>query len=241
MARSSRSKALAVVPEAPLPTGSGPLRVDYVPLEALVPYAQNARVHSPDQVKAIARSMAEFGFTNPILTDDDGGIIAGHGRALAARELGYEVVPTILLSGLSPAQRRALVIADNKLALTASWDLELLASELVELRGDGFDLSLTGFADVEIESLTGTAVNAADEWDGMPTFDHVDKTAFRSIVVHFRDAGAVAEFARLNKQTITDKTRMLWWPEIEIERCMDKHYGQGADAAAEIDDAEEVE
>ena len=109
------------------------LAVEYRPLAALIPYARNARTHSEEQVAEIAASIREFGFTNPILVDGDNGIIAGHGRVLAARKLGMADVPVIELAGMSEAQRRAYVIADNKLALNAGWDRDVLSLELGDL------------------------------------------------------------------------------------------------------------
>lgn len=122
-------------------------------LDSLIPYARNSRTHSEEQVAQIAASIREFGFTNPILVDAEGGIIAGHGRVLAARKLGMTKVPVIELSHLTEAQRRAYVIADNKLALNAGWDEELLRIELDELDELGFDLELTGFSLEEIEDI----------------------------------------------------------------------------------------
>ena len=124
-----------------------------VPIDGLIPYARNARTPSDAQVAQIAGSIREFGFTNPVLCDEDGGIIAGHGRVLAARQLGMPSVPRIVLTGLTEAQRRAYVIADNKLALNAGWDPELLRLELGELKLGGFDLSLTGFGDLELKDI----------------------------------------------------------------------------------------
>ena len=119
----------------------------------LIPYANNSRTHSDEQVAQIAASIKEFGFTNPILTDGDSGIIAGHGRLLAARKIGIVEVPTVELSHLSPAQKKAYIIADNKLALNAGWDEEMLAIEFAELRELDFDIALIGFSDEEIDAL----------------------------------------------------------------------------------------
>ena len=131
-------------------------QIERVPLEALVPYARNSRTHSDAQIAQIAASIREFGFTNPVLVDKDGGIIAGHGRVMAARKLGLKDVPCIALGHLTDAQKRAYVIADNKLALNAGWDNELLALEFGELQELGFDLDLTGFDSDELETLAGT-------------------------------------------------------------------------------------
>lgn len=119
----------------------------------LIPYARNSRTHSDEQVAQIAASIKEFGWTNPILTDGDNGLIAGHGRLMAARKLGHKEVPTIELTGLSEAQKKAYIIADNKLALNAGWDDELLKLEIKELGDMDFDLSLLGFDDIELASL----------------------------------------------------------------------------------------
>ena len=129
-------------------------QIEMVNIEQLIPYARNSRTHSDAQVAQIAASIKEFGFTNPVLVDGEGSIIAGHGRVLAARKLGMDTVPVIRLNYLTEAQRRAYVIADNKLALNAGWDEEMLALELGELGELGFDLELTGFSDEEIDALT---------------------------------------------------------------------------------------
>jgi len=133
------------------------LTVKYRPVSELVPYVRNARTHSDEQVAQLAGSIKEFGWTNPILVDNDGGIIAGHGRLLAAQRLKMDEVPTIQIGGLSGAQRRALVLADNKLALNAGWDIDLLKVELSDLNEQGFDIALTGFSVDEISKLLAPA------------------------------------------------------------------------------------
>ncbi len=140
------------------------LAVEYRPLDSLVAYARNARTHSDAQVAEIAGSIREFGFTNPVLVDEDGTLIAGHGRVLAARKLGMAEVPTIMLTGLSETQRRALVLADNRIAINAGWDNDLLALELGDLQDAGFDLGLTGFTGDEIADLLHPATE--DGGDG---------------------------------------------------------------------------
>jgi site-specific DNA-methyltransferase (adenine-specific) len=132
---------------------SNKLKITYRPTESLIPYARNSRTHSEEQVAQIAASIREFGFTNPVLIDAEGGIIAGHGRVLAARKLQLAEVPCLRLSHLTETQKRAYIIADNKLALNAGWDDELLALELAELGDLGFDLDLTGFSLDEINAL----------------------------------------------------------------------------------------
>jgi len=123
------------------------------PIETLIPYARNARTHSDAQVAQIAASIREFGWTNPVLVDGANGIIAGHGRVLAARKLGLEAVPCIELGHLSETQRRAYILADNKLAEQAGWDVELLKLELQELRAEDFDVGLAGFDAHELAAL----------------------------------------------------------------------------------------
>ena len=119
----------------------------------LIPYARNARTHSDEQVDKIAASIREFGFLNPVITDGDNGIVAGHGRIMAAKKLGMDEVPTVEAAHLTDAQKRAYILADNRLALDAGWDDELLRVEFTELQDAGFDLNLTGFTDEEIAAL----------------------------------------------------------------------------------------
>jgi len=125
----------------------------YRPLADLIPYANNSRTHSDEQVAQVAASIKEFGFTNPILVDESNGIVAGHGRVLAAKKLKLEEVPCIELTGLTEAQRKAYVIADNKLALNSGWDDEALRLEIEHLAELDFDLNLLGFDEIELKEL----------------------------------------------------------------------------------------
>jgi DNA modification methylase len=129
------------------------LRVESWPLTCLIPYARNARTHSAEQVAQIAASIAEFGFNNPVLADPKGGIIAGHGRVLAAAKLGLAQVPVIVLGHLSENQKRAFRLADNQMALNAGWDLEMLQLELEALAAENFNLDLIGFDEQELKEL----------------------------------------------------------------------------------------
>ena len=138
------------------------LNVEYRKVEALIPYARNPRTHTDEQVAKIAASIVEYGWTNPVLVDGDNGIIAGHGRLAAARKLGLDQVPVIELAHLSPTQKRAYVISDNRLALDAGWNEEMLALEMAELSEAGYDLALTGFEDAEIEALLADDVETDD-------------------------------------------------------------------------------
>jgi DNA modification methylase len=143
------------------------LRVEYRPLEGLIPYARNARTHSEAQIAQIAASIREFGWTNPVLVDGDNGVIAGHGRLLASRKLGIVDVPVIELSGLSEAAKRAYILADNKLALNAGWDEAMLGLEVGELSALGVDMTLAGFTDRELQAL------AADQHSGLTDPDEI--------------------------------------------------------------------
>ena len=136
-----------------LPAMIEKLSVTYRKVADLIPYARNARTHSDEQVARIASSIKEFGWTSPILVDGENGIIAGHGRLAAARLLGMESVPTIELSGLSDTQKRAYILADNRLALDAGWDAETLGLELKDLQELGVDLATTGFSDEELAQM----------------------------------------------------------------------------------------
>lgn len=129
------------------------LKVEYRDIGSLIPYVNNSRTHSDEQITQVASSIKEFGFTNPILIDEDGGIIAGHGRVMAAKLLNMETVPTIVLAGLSKAQKKAYVIADNKLALNSGWDNELLTIELESLKLLDFDFNIIGFDEDELIDL----------------------------------------------------------------------------------------
>lgn len=129
------------------------LKITYKPIADLIPYARNSRTHSDAQVAQIAASIKEFGWTNPVLLDGDNGIIAGHGRVMAAQKLGETQVPTIELGHMTDTQKRAYIIADNKLALNAGWDEQMLALEIQDLKDVGYDLELLGFDLNELQSI----------------------------------------------------------------------------------------
>lgn len=131
------------------------MEIVYKKAEELIPYANNARTHSEDQIKQICASINEYGWTNPILIDESNTIIAGHGRFEAGKRLGYKEFPCIVLSGLTKAQKKAYILADNKMALNAGWDDEKLKLELENLKELDFDLGLTGFQDNEFNAILG--------------------------------------------------------------------------------------
>ena len=156
-------------------------RIEHWRLSRLLPYANNARTHSDEQIAQIAASIVEFGFTNPILVGSDGVIVAGHGRLAAARKLDLDGVPVVVLDHLSPTQRRALVIADNRLAENAGWDDAMLRTELEALQEDGFDLDLTGFdSDALAELMAGEETDQSGEVDDDDVPDDETVTVSRS-------------------------------------------------------------
>ena len=138
------------------------LQIKYKTTAELIPYVNNSRTHSETQVQQVAASIKEFGFTNPILIDESSGIIAGHGRHLAAQLLSIEEVPTICLEGLTEAQRKAYVIADNQLALNSGWDLDLLKLEVLDLDDLGFNLDKLGFDDKFLTNLVDPLTNEVE-------------------------------------------------------------------------------
>lgn len=139
------------------------LEVTYVATTDLIPYANNPRTHSDQQVAQVAASIQEFGFNNPILIDEHNSIIAGHGRLAAAQKLNMNLVPTILLEGLSEAQRKAYIIADNKLTENSTWDYELLEIEIDRLKEFDLDLDLTGFEPQELQDILGIGLEKKSE------------------------------------------------------------------------------
>ena len=160
------------------------MEIKEVEVSALIPYAKNSRTHDDAQVAQIAASIKEFGWTNPILVDGDKGVIAGHGRLLAARKLGMAKVPTIELKDMTEAQKKAYVIADNKLALNAGWDTNFLSLELQELKDQDFDLTLLGFDDKELDALLApeTTEGLTDE-DSVPDTPIEPKTKLGDIYI----------------------------------------------------------
>lgn len=156
-------------------------------VNSLIPYARNSRTHSEAQITKIAASIKEFGFLNPVIVDGENGIVAGHGRVMAAKKLGMDEVPVVEANHLTEAQRRAYVIADNRLALDAGWDDEMLRVEFAELEGLGFDLDLTGFTPEEIKALDFDS----GEDVGMPALASGEKEPYQQKTFTLHDEQAV--------------------------------------------------
>ena len=202
-------------------------KVEMVALDALQAFAGNARTHPEAQIEALVAVIRDSGFTTPLIVDEANVIIAGHGRAEAARRVGMAEVPCVRVSGLTDAQVRALRLSDNQIALLSEWDFGTLGSEIKALTLEGFDLKLTGFTDAEFGRVfldPGASNDPGAAWGGMPSFEQEDKGAHQSITVHLADPAAVMEFAALIGQKITDKTRSVWFPKAEIETYVDKEY-----------------
>ena len=204
------------------------LKIEYVATNDLIPYINNSRTHSESQVKQIAASISEFGFTNPILIDEQNTVIAGHGRLLAADFLSLSKVPSIRLTGLTDEQRQAYVIADNKLALNAAWDEEMLKQEIETLQMLDFDLDLIGFSDSEITSLflekEYGEINPEEEWTDMPEFNQPDTKSMRHVIVHFDTEENTKEFFNRIGVGDTGKTKSFWFPQKENDVLKDKAY-----------------
>jgi len=174
------------------------LAIEYRKTGELIPYINNSRTHSDQQVQQVAASIKEFGFTNPILIDENSGIIAGHGRLQAAQMMGMDEVPTITLEGLTEAQRKAYVIADNKLALNASWDLDILNIEMESLLEFDFDFKITGFDSIpEIEANIDYSILGEDDSE----LDAMAKGVRKAIQIefepdHYEEASELVKFWR---------------------------------------------
>lgn len=171
-------------------------KVERRAVASLIPYARNSRTHSAEQVSQIAASIREWGWTTPVLVDEDGGIIAGHGRVLAAQKLGITDVPCMVAAGWTDAQRKAYVIADNKLAMNAGWDNDLLKIEMQALNGDGFDLALTGFAADELAAFLNEPTEGLTDPDAVPDAPTVPVTVEGDVWL----LGAHFECSECNKQ-----------------------------------------
>lgn len=204
------------------------LKIEQMAVDRLLPYARNARTHSDAQVAQIAASITEFGWTNPLLVDENGGIIAGHGRLLAARKLGMAKVPVIVRGGLTETQKRALVLADNKLALNAGWDEAMLANELAALLEAGYDTGLSGFEQTEIDALIASASAPAGGGEGAG--DAADPSAAPSGAGSLAARFGVPPFTVLNAREGWWQTRKQAWVALGIQSELGRGDAEGSSA-----------
>jgi len=196
-------------------------------IDDLKPYKNNPRKHTERQINQIAESIKEFGFVNPILVDETDTILAGHGRYHAAKQINQEMLPVVVVDKLNDQQKKALVIADNKIAMNSSWDEDMLWNQIRQLNDEGFDLSVLAFDEMEILPMIDSNVvtDPLAEWQDMPEFDQEDLTPHRTLFVHFRNDQDYDTFLKLVEQTGTDKTKSIWFPELEMMQTEKKRYG----------------
>ncbi len=224
MAKTSAKTAAKTPPKAPVidrpfaPPNWPASKVVMWPIAKIKPYPKNPMIHPKAQIDALALDMRTDGVTTAILVDEKGEIIYGHARRLAAIENGFTEYPVMQALGWTDAQKRATRIKDNQRARQSDWDIPTLRLEVGDLKLAGFDLPLLGFPDASLRWMADgqLVVDPAAEWAGMPQFSQGDHTAFRSIVVHFKDQESVDLFAKATKQKINEKTKFLWYPHIEI-------------------------
>lgn len=193
----------------------------------LIENPQNPNQHSSAQIELLAKIITQQGWRNPVIVSNESGfIVAGHGRVRAALIMKDQRVPVSYQSFESPALEHAHLLSDNRLSELSEMNNTALKDLLIELDTGEFDMDLTGYDGKILENLMTQfyVENEDDEWNGMPEFSQQDKTAFKSIVVHFKDQDCYDQFKETVGQNLTPQTRMIWFPEIEIERALDKVY-----------------
>lgn len=190
------------------------LTIKYKKTADLVPYTNNSRLHDETQLGQLVASINEFGFTNPVLLDGANGIIAGHGRVMAANVLGLETVPTIELEHLTDEQKAAYVIADNKLAQNAKWDDEILRLELQSLSDADYDLSILGFDEASLSRLLDVAetADAFEEYNQAIEYENKNANPYKSLIVHFENEQDVDNFKHLIKQNFSNSAKYIYHP-----------------------------
>jgi hypothetical protein len=192
--------------------------------ESLSPYDRNSRVHSERQIDQIVNSIREFGFTIPVLVDEKSMLIAGHGRVMAAQKMGLEEIPVMVATKWTDQQKRAYVIADNKLTENSTWDEELLKSEIKQLEFEEYNLDFLGF---DVDELTNLFLDkefgktdALEEWTDMPEYEGLDP-CYKKVVVNFDDEESFNKFFEVVGQDHTEKTKSIWFPEKEKRNLKD--------------------
>jgi ParB/Sulfiredoxin domain len=203
-------------------------KISMWPMDKIKPYEKNPRIHPQPQIDLLAKLMTQYGVDQPIVLDEDGVILKGHGRRLAAIAAGFDAFPIVMHRGLTEENKTALRIADNQTALLSRWDDEFLTADVNKLKSEGFDLALLGFGDGELNAFMLDKSSGPNdpnaEWLGMPEFDQQNKMSFRRLIVHFKGQPEVDRFAELIGQKITPLMKYIWFPEIEIETYADKRY-----------------
>jgi len=205
------------------------MKIEYIPIGEIIPYDKNPRKNDK-AVDVLSKSIKEFGFKVPIVLDKDNIIVTGHTRLKAAMKLGMQEVPIIWADDLTPKQIKAFRIMDNKSQEHSYWDYGLLKQELFELKDLGVSLDLTGFSQDEIDFFNpkedGQANNAYEEWrrSGVLEYGNEDKTGYKTILLHFKTEKDIRKFSELINQTITNKTKYLWFPKQEVDKVVDLEY-----------------
>ena len=202
------------------------LNIQLIEKDKIKPFKDNPRTHSNEQIEQIANSIKEFGFRMPIAVDENFTILAGHGRYMAALKLKMNKLPIVQHKDLTEIQKKAFIIADNKLTLNSNWDYDLLWQQVKDLNGLDFDLDILGFDESEILPMidTNTVRDISGEWDNMPDFTQGDKTPDSTIFVHFTCDEDRQKFATLINQPVTEKTKTLWFPPQETMDTKNKIY-----------------
>ena len=192
--------------------------------ESLSPYDRNSHVHSERQIDQIVNSIREFGFTIPVLVDEKSMLIAGHGRVMAAHKMGLAEIPVMVATGWTDQQKRAYVIADNKLTENSTWDEELLKSEIKQLEFEEYNLDFLGF---DVDELTNLFLDkefgktdALEEWTDLPEYEGLDP-CYKKVVVNFDDEESFNKFFEVVGQDHTEKTKSIWFPEKEKRNLKD--------------------
>lgn len=191
------------------------LKIEYIDKNKIKPFKNNPRLHSDEQIEQIANSIAEFGFRIPIAIDENFTILAGHGRYRAAEIMNMSQVPVVQHNDLSDVQKKAFIIADNKITLNSVWQNDILWDQVKDLDKLGFNLDILGFNDAELMPMldSNTVSDFSSEWEGMPEYSSEDLSAYRTIRVHFNTDEDVEAFAKKVGQDITEKTKFIYFPE----------------------------
>lgn len=191
------------------------LKIEYIDKNKIKPFKNNPRLHSDEQIEQIANSIAEFGFRIPIAIDENFTILAGHGRYRAAEIMNMSQVPVVQHNDLSDVQKKAFIIADNKITLNSVWQNDILWDQVKDLDKLGFNLDILGFNDAELMPMldSNTVSDFSSEWEGMPEYNSEDLSAYRTIRVHFNTDEDVEAFAKKVGQDITEKTKFIYFPE----------------------------